>query len=86
MTVRKSDPPELGAHMSGDTIEGAREIALFLWGDASPRRRVYYYLETPGRIPVSRDPWTGRLRATRRDLLTWRAAIEAERSLRVSSD
>lgn len=66
--------------VTGDLIVGARDIALFLWGDASLKRRVYLYLETPGRIPVRRDPWTSKLVASKLELAKWREEVEARTS------
>lgn len=58
-----------------DVLIGAKAIAEFLWGDKKLCRRIYYYLETPGRIPVYRDPWSGRLFASRPSLNAWRYQI-----------
>lgn len=58
--------------MHNETVlVGARSIAAYVWGDEVFARRVYHYLETPGRIPVERDTWTGRLYASRSELDSW---------------
>ena len=59
-----------------DLLIGAKNIARFLWGDGRFDRRVYYYLETPGRIPVKKDIWSGQLYADPDALARWRSAHE----------
>jgi hypothetical protein len=39
--------------IADDLIEGAAAIAVFLWGDASKKRRVYHCADT-GQLPIFR--------------------------------
>lgn len=56
----------IGERMGPDVLRGAREIALFLYDDASQTRRVYYLIQE-GHLPVFR--FGGRLHARRSVLI-----------------
>lgn len=59
--------------MGPDVLRGAREIALFLYDDASQTRRVYYLIQE-GHLPVFR--FGGRLHARRSVLIDFVEAQE----------
>jgi hypothetical protein len=59
--------------LADDLLEGADEIAAFIWGDAAQRRRVYHLAET-SRIPLFR--LGSGLCARRSVLLDWIKAQE----------
>lgn len=59
--------------LASDLLRGAEEIAHFVFGDASHRRKVYHLAET-SRLPVFR---LGSLLCARRSvLMAWIAAQE----------
>jgi hypothetical protein len=55
-------------HLSNDLLQGASQIAFFLFGDGKQRRRVYHLVQTR-RLPVFRIGTT--LYARKSSLLTW---------------
>lgn len=69
LSRRRPSQPGVGP----DLLQGAGEIAAFLFGDASQRRRVYR-LRDKGRLPVFKIG--GRLCARRSALRTWLADQE----------
>ncbi len=44
-------PPEEQETLADDILEGADDIATFMWGSASKRRKVYHLMET-SRLPL----------------------------------
>lgn len=65
--------------LADDMLYGAAEIAVFLWGDAKFRRRVFYLASLKGRrrMPVFRVGGT-RICCCKSTLVTWIRAQEAE--------
>jgi hypothetical protein len=63
--LRPAPAPDL---LSNDLLQGASQIALFLFGDGKQRRRVYHLVQTR-RLPVFRIGTT--LYARKSSLLTW---------------
>ena len=53
MTLTTQTPPPADPPFADDLLRGADEIAEFLFGDRTLRRRVYHLAET-SRIPVFR--------------------------------
>lgn len=70
---------ETDVGLADDILDGADEIALFLWGDAKKKRRVYHLAEC-GLLPVFR---LGQLVQARKSTLV--AHIENEERRVVAS-
>jgi hypothetical protein len=74
-TVQASEPP-----IHDDLLDGASEIAAFLFGDTRQRRRVYHLAETR-QLPVFR---LGQTLCARKSVL--RATIEAQEQRALSPE
>jgi hypothetical protein len=59
--------------LAGDLLDGAAEIAEFLWGDRKKKRRVYY-LNSLGQLPLAR--WGDKLIGRRSTLTKYLADSE----------
>jgi hypothetical protein len=67
-TIAPIQPSPAADHLSNDLMQGASQIAHFLFGDGKQRRRVYHLVQTR-RLPVFRIGTT--LYARKSSLLTW---------------
>jgi hypothetical protein len=72
VAVAQSTPIQ-EVNLSGDLLRGADEIAVYLYGDAGQRRKVYHLAET-SRLPIFR---LGSVLCARRSILiAWIAEQE----------
>lgn len=69
------------SELAGDLLRGAEEIAAFLFGDKSYRRKVYHLAET-SRLPVFR---LGSILCARRSVLMSWIAKQEQRGLQSDS-
>ena len=78
--VFESTPPPISGNLADDLLHGADEIAKFLFGSKSGRRRVYYLAET-SRLPVFR---LGSVLCARRSVLVEWISRQEHRVIRAT--